>query len=243
MLIFHGLDALYKGVNIVITREHVESLMDIGILPRPVRNKIASGTVTNCSDHNKNWVIESGVNFLNAATCKEMWTAFTLNLIDKVRILTGPERETAINQIDAEHIHWDWVNKSKHYQQDEYSWFYFLVDDSIEAVCLTYHPKDSVIDSEKIFYIEYIAVAPWNKAHPLFPRKFSGIGSLMISNLQRYFKDSLGYRYGFSLHSLPQAESYYQHIGMTPIKGHEKDNLPYLEMDSQSSERFCGDCL
>ena len=228
----------------MLTRDQVEKLIQAGLLPAPGRDRIASGSVKDCRDgQRRDWAIELGPNFLNAAICQASWTNFTIDLIDRARKLPDADRVKALSTIDAEHTHWDWVSKSKHYQQNEYRWFFLLVENSVEAVCLTYHPKNSAIDGDKVFYIEYIAVAPWNKSHHLIDRRFSGIGSLFIIQIQNYFNSVDGYRFGFCLHSLPQAESYYRHIGMTEFPGHEKDNLAYFEMDASTAQVFCGGAL
>ena len=54
-----------------------------------------------------------------------------------------------------------------------------------------------------------------------------------------HLKNKLPYRYGFCLHSLPQANSYYQEIGMVGFgPDSNKENLHYYEMMESETERF-----
>lgn len=97
------------------------------------------------------------------------------------------------------------------------------------------------MDGSYIFYIDYIAAAYWNRDRPGYKKRFSGIGSRLISFVIDYAKDKLGYRYGFCLHSLPSAESYYRSLGMTEFDFDEaKEGLRYYEACHETAARIAG---
>ena len=83
-----------------------------------------------------------------------------------------------------------------------------FADSKPQGACLIFHPKDSIIDSGDIFYIEFLAVAPWNIDNPRAKREFKGIGSLIIKCILNFAVNTLQLKPGFSLRSLPQAKGY-----------------------------------
>jgi hypothetical protein len=116
------------------------------------------------------------------------------------------------------------------YQGDEYRWFFMIAEGYPQAACLTYHPKPSAIDGKGIFYIEYVAVAPWNRENPMCKRSFKGVGKVMVNEINTYANAHLGLRPGFSLHALPKAIGFYESIGMERFPAFDKNGLPYFEM-------------
>ena len=118
--------------------------------------------------------------------------------------------------------------------------FFIFSNDKPQGACLIYHPKDSIIDSENIFYIEFVAVAPWNRDNPMVERKFKGIGSAIIVCVLDFAIKTLGLKPGFSLHSLPQAIGYYKKIGMENYPERDKPNLAYFEMPRAKAAKMLG---
>jgi hypothetical protein len=138
---------------------------------------------------------------------------------------------------------WDWYRKALVLNSKNYVWFYLVADNSVQAACIIYHPKASKLDNENIFYIEYISTAYWNRTRPNFKKRFSGLGTLLISSAINYAITTLGYRPGFSLHSIPTAEPYYQNLGLQPLgKDTSKENLEYFEASEQVAISLLEDC-
>lgn len=138
-------------------------------------------------------------------------------------------REVIIENNMAD-LDWAWDKKLFHCRSSDFIWFLLVADGKVQGACVVYHPKQSRIDSQNIFYIDYIAAAYWNRDRPSYVKKFSGIGSRLISFVVSYAKDNLNYRYGFCLHSLPTAETYYRYLGMTEFDNDPtKENLKYFE--------------
>lgn len=126
--------------------------------------------------------------------------------------------------------HWSWANKAICMRSKEYFWFYLTAEGKVQAACVIKHPKSSRIDNKGIFYIDYLAVAYWNRNRAGYTRRFKSVGTILITHAINYSMNVLGYRPGFSLHSLPSAESYYQRLQMTDY-GNDPDyhGLKYFE--------------
>lgn len=134
---------------------------------------------------------------------------------------------------------WNWLTKAFHLNDDEHFWFFLRADEKIQAVCIIYHPKLSRIDDQQIFYIDYIASAYWNRRRPDYTKKFSNVGRELIAHASQFAIESLGYRPGFSLHSLPTAESYYRDLGMVEFDHDSaKENLRYYEAPTAVVEQL-----
>lgn len=126
--------------------------------------------------------------------------------------------------------HWSWLTKARHFGTQDYFWFFLIAEDKTQAACIIKHPKNSRIDDAGIFYIDYLAVAYWNRDREKYIRRFKGVGTALIKHAVKYSMEVLGYRPGFSLHSLPSAEGYYRQLKMDEY-GRDPDyhDLIYFE--------------
>lgn len=89
-----------------------------------------------------------------------------------------------------------------------------------------------------LVYVTYLATAPWNLSAVVKRPRFSGIGTVMLSaavqfSLDAEFKGRIG------LHSLPQAEGFYechglQSLGVDP----DKEDLKYYELSPEAAAKF-----
>ena len=93
--------------------------------------------------------------------------------------------------------------------------------DPDDEPCLIYHPKASVLDPGDIFYVKFVAVAPWNRTCDLRPREFRGLGEIILRAAQRFAVNELKLRPGFCLHSLPKAEGFYTKLKMVKVARQE----------------------
>ncbi|MCB2386350.1 GNAT family N-acetyltransferase [Thalassolituus alkanivorans] len=143
----------------------------------------------------------------------------------------------------GEDEHWNWGEKASVLAASpEYDWFTLSTPDGrTQAILIAYHPKASEIESGKIFYIDYVAAAPWNRGiarEPKPQRQFYGLGSIIMKAAARYYI-AAGLKPGFSLHSLPKAEEFYSKIGMTCLgRDTGKQNLQSFEMSQKSCNEF-----
>lgn len=166
-----------------------------------------------------------------ANMCDETWGVFNVHLLSHIEQLNlpDPELQELLNNVQLDDSHWCWLKKSLAMKGDEYKWFFLMTEGFPQAACLIYHPKPSAIDTQGIYYIEYLAVAPWNRKNPMQEQIFKGLGKLMILHISDYAENHLGLRPGYSLHSLPKAAGFYAAMGMLRFPMHDKGPLPYFE--------------
>ncbi|WP_335957985.1 hypothetical protein [Acinetobacter bereziniae] len=205
-------------------------------LSTPLYTSIVSDTSTNKIEYS----IYMGWDLIKANHIDESWGDFKAEVAEF--LLTKNFDSEILIQIEQNFNfgddHWDWFEKSAVYRSDEYKWFFLYAEGKPQAVCLIYHPKQSILSQENIFYIEYIAVAPWNRKNPMAVKKFAGLGELLIRFIVNYACQNLGLTLGFSLHSLPGAMGFYQSIGMQNITTEAKDGLEFFEMPSEVAGKY-----
>jgi hypothetical protein len=82
---------------------------------------------------------------------------------------------------------------------------------------------------KRIVYVEYLAVAPWNRQSIQSPRLFSGCGSALMEFAIRRSED-LGYDGRVGLHSLPGSRTFYARSGFVDIGPDDAEGgLHYFE--------------
>ncbi|MDD2661400.1 MAG: GNAT family N-acetyltransferase [Methylococcales bacterium] len=217
------------------------------------RQKITAGAITVTSrstaiqqgklNHNDNdipYEIKHGWQIHYANDCDIAWTAFYTQLFEHIEQLNLPEdrQMEILNSLSTQDQHWDWYRKACIYKSDEDEWFFLMAEDKPQGVCIINHPKASKLTAGNIFYLEYLAVAPWNRNSLIYNRKFKGIGSILLKCAINYAMQTLKLQPGFSLHSLEQAESWYLKIGMTRLPSEDKPNLKFFEMDADTTQEW-----
>jgi hypothetical protein len=208
--------------------------------PPKVINK---GTIVTKDGETVPYIIELGLSESSILECtewKDFITGFILEFVDKNPDII--DYETALQKdIMLEDYHWDWLNKAVKYNRTWFDWFFLKTSDGIQGVCLTFRPRESVIKSIDIFYIHYLASAPWNRVSTLHERKYKGVATEIIKQIQLYFIRTYQYGYGFNLHSLPQAENFYRNLGMKYFPEYDKDGLFFYEMDNVNAILLIGE--
>lgn len=204
---------------------------------------IEEGFITSQAGYEGEYYICHGWDIVIANKCDGEWGDFNLRLLDHIKQnFTDPESlDEALSKVQLGDAHWQWFEKHLHYRSDEYTWFFLIAGEGPQAACLIYHPKDPKIGKGEIFYIEYIAVAPWNRINPMCERIYKGVGSKIIKAVIEFGRETLGLRYGFCLHSLPTAKDFYESIGMKHLPGFEKEGLSYYEMPEEYAVRYVGE--
>lgn len=210
-----------------------------GIEP-DLANPEATGIIKNNSGLSVDYKIFVGWDIAKSYQCDKTWGMFNTKLLQFIKDQDYTEEQ--LNEIEAYiqlgDSHWDWLSKSCAYRTDEYRWFYIYSGDMPQAACLIYHPKKSFIHQKDIFYIEYLAVAPWNRKNPMQVRELSGLGKVIVQFAVKYAVDELGLHLGFSLHSLPAAIGFYENIGMISFTEQDKGSLKFYEMPSQIAVQY-----
>jgi hypothetical protein len=204
---------------------------------------VNEGTIIKRNGETVPYTIELGLSKSSIDECnkwKEFITRFILEFVDKNPSIIDYE-EVLQNDIMLEDYHWNWLKKAIAYNITGYDWFFLKTPDGIQGICLTFHPKKSAIKSIDIFYIHYLASAPWNRVSKLYERKYKGVATEIIKQIQLYFIKTYQYSYGFSLHSLPQAETFYRNLGMKYFSKYDKDGLFFYEMDYENAVLLVGE--
>ena len=186
------------------------------------------------------YTIHLGWDLLIANLCDRTWGAFNITLLRYIRKLEaqGIDIDPILESAQLEDNHWRWLDKTLHYRGNCYTWFFLVAENYPQAACLVYHPKASVVGAGDIFYIEYIAAAPWNRENVLAERVFKGVGPKLLDHVICYAKDDLKLQAGFSLHSLPKAVAFYEKIGMKAFPQYDKEGLRFFEwVDSESQAK------
>lgn len=178
------------------------------------------------------YALYEGWDIVTANSADETWGAFNVKLMRHISQQGYAEAQLkeVLDGIQIDDSHWRWLNKSLAFQSGEYRWFFLMAEGYPQAACLIYHPKPSAYTGNGIYYIEFIAVAPWNRKNPMMQRAFDGVGTLLIRKVCSYAQNVLGLKPGFSLHALPKASGYYVSIGMEPFPDLDKGGLSYFEM-------------
>lgn len=142
-------------------------------------------------------------------------------------------------------VHWDWSRKAPDLQFLEATGYGIVFEDEWQGVMLTKTAacvaqlKDDA--GKPLVYVDFLEAAPWNwRIAPLDQvSRFKGVGPLLFreavnQSMQEEFQGRVG------LHSLPQAESFYEGAcGMTRVgPDPKKQNLVYFEFTRQQAQRF-----
>ena len=195
--------------------------------------EIEMGELMHQSNEKVPYKIVHGWSLTASLECDTLWKQGWLTLFEQIQ--QADPNETTQNEILAsistEDIHWDWFGKAVNSSTDEYEWFHLYADSKPQAACLIYHPEASALEPGDIFYVKFVAVAPWNRTCELRPREFRGLGEIILRAAQRFAVNELKLRPGFSLHSLPKAEGFYAKLKMVKVDGREDDQtLVYYEL-------------
>ncbi|MBI1177831.1 N-acetyltransferase [bacterium] len=208
-------------------------------MSKPDKKKKASlqeielGELAHVSNKKFPYKIVHGWDLKSSHECDNLWKQAWLALFDQIQHTEADEtkQKEILDSISTEDIHWDWFGKAVAYSTEEYEWFHLYADDKPQAACLIYHPEASALEPGDIFYVKFVAVAPWNRTCALRLREFHGLGEIILRAAQRFAVKELKLRPGFCLHSLPKAEKFYTKLKMVKVAGKEDaESLAYFEL-------------
>lgn len=214
------------------TISQIREALNSGQIALQFDDEISSGEIINSGGIKTAYSVHTGWDIVKAHMCDTKWREFSIQLMEYIdgTYKNTIERNSVIDTLQLEDDHWDWVDKSVVASNDQYRWFFIFSEGLPQAACVIYHPKASAFSKADIFYIEFVAVAPWNRLNPMAHRRFKGMGTLILKSAAKYAMENLNLTPGFSLHSLPQAAHYYEKIGMTEFEKLKKGVLAYYEM-------------
>ncbi|EXB47950.1 hypothetical protein [Acinetobacter sp. 1000160] len=187
--------------------------------------------------------ISNGYSFEKSLFCDQEWKLYHAEILAFLKTLPEKNAIELAEKIDSQDWHWNWLNKTYHLKTDDCNeWFYLTIDSKVEAACLIYFPKDSFLNpSENIFYVEYLAVAPWNRYTPIEDQRYKRLGSLLLLKSLNYLAKKYKNSGRFSLHSLIQAEGYYiNKLKMQHVQSNDKPSLKYFELPDHEVSNIIG---
>lgn len=223
-----------------MTVADIKKLIDSeGLVPETC-DVVATGELSTPSGESVIYTLHHGWDPIKAYECDKSWGVFNVQLM---RFIKKQEYDDAtlrkvLSEIQLDDGHWDWLTKSLLYKSDEYDWFFIMAEGYPQGACLIYHPKPSLISTGDIFYVEYLAAAPWNRANPMRERSIKGVATNLLKYATNYAQSQLKLRYGFSLHALQRAVGFYESIGMVNHPPADKEKLPYFEMPEDRASIF-----
>ncbi|HVC95445.1 MAG TPA: hypothetical protein VND64_17240 [Pirellulales bacterium] len=93
--------------------------------------------------------------------------------------------------------------------------------------------------TRKVLYVDYLETAPWNLKLASAKPKFLGVGTVLIAEAVRLSLEA-GWQGRIGLHSLPQAERFYEaHCKMRRIGLDAKYyNLAYFEYTKEQAAKW-----
>ncbi|MDB6125166.1 MAG: hypothetical protein JWQ71_4159 [Pedosphaera sp.] len=195
--------------------------------------EINQGELTHVSKGKAPYKIIHGWDLTSSLECDTLWKQGWLALLQQIQQAEPDEtkQDKIFASISTEDIRWEWFKKALAFSSDEYEWFHLYADGKPQAACLIYHPEASALEPGDIFYVKFVAVAPWNRICDFRPREFRGLGEIILRAAQRFAVKELKLRPGFCLHSLPKAEGFYTKLKMVKVDGKEDaESLAYFEL-------------
>lgn len=203
---------------------------------------ICEGEIQDSAKGALKFQVTHGFNPNKAFLCEFDWTDFNNNLLNFIaqQNYSDDERNEVLDSLSLEDSHWNWFMKSAIYRSQGYEWFFLTIEGEVQGICIIKHPCGSKLNGNKIFYIEYIATAPWNRNNPYQPKRYSRIGPILISCILGFAMDQLNLNCGCCLHSLPKAEGFYDKLGMEKLDQYAKGKMPFFEFPEDEALKLIG---
>jgi hypothetical protein len=135
--------------------------------------------------------------------------------------------------------HWKWRTKCAIAPATNRRVFSLLNSSEVEAaMMLRLGEKSRDSSPQPIVYVDYLAVAPWNRKPFQHPQRFRGLGKVMLGAAVEISRN-LGYDGRCGLHSLRQSEGFYHQIGMGDFGlDASRSSLRYFEFDAAGASTF-----
>jgi hypothetical protein len=142
-----------------------------------------------------------------------------------------------------EDSHWDWRNKSEAWEGYlGYRTFALVCRGELQGMMMINDLVSARLPEQfgkPLIYVEFVATAPWNRPEVQSPPRYRGAGQVFILTAVEASRDA-GFKGRVGLHSLPQAEGFYeQRCGFTRLgRDSSHENLIYFEMTKPQADAF-----
>jgi len=149
--------------------------------------------------------------------------------------------EDKLGELGAQDWDWDWEDKAnKKFVGSGYRVLGILDGGCVEALMVLNLSWSSRLDATRAalsVYVEYVAVAPWNRRQISLTPRFGGLGKVLL-NIAVTISTEEGMQGRCGLHSLLQAEGFYKRIGMQDLGLDDAEQLKYFEFSPGGAKRF-----
>ena len=145
-----------------------------------------------------------------------------------------------LGNLEVQDHHWKWRTKCSIAPGTMRRVFSLLNAGEVEAamVLLTGETSRDPAIALPILYVDFVAVAPWNRKTFQSPLRFRHLGTVMIGAAVELSR-TLGLDGRCGLHSLPQSEGFYRRIGMRDFGlDAAYSSLRYFEFDATAARNF-----
>lgn len=185
--------------------------------------------------------------FVEAVLHERIDAGYALRVDDDWKAYFDEERARAAVDsravVHLEHGHWEWGEKVKESA-------HLLSCPTLAIECADQTQGLMLLKTDGHFgmlpgeidkplvYVVYLATAPWNLRALVSQPRFAGVGLVLLHaavqiSLDNDFKGRIG------LHSLPQAEEFYERHGFQCLGvDRKKENLKYYELSPQAASEF-----
>lgn len=134
--------------------------------------------------------------------------------------------------------HWKWRTKCSIAPGTKRRVFSLLNSGEVEAAMMLLFGENSRDQSPRpIVYVDFVAVAPWNRKAFQDPQRFRGLGTVMLGAAVEVSRTA-GHEGRCGLHSLPQSEGFYRQIGMRDFGLDASKQMRYFEFDASGASTF-----
>jgi hypothetical protein len=160
--------------------------------------------------------------------------------VEEIEASWAEARESAADRGQAaglsplEHAHWDWRNKADSVEAGRHMLVAVELEDEIQGLMAVLRiPRRARLGDGHVVYVDYLESAPWNLKGLVDPPRFLGVGTVLVAEAVRISVEE-GFEGRLGLHSLPQAEAFYDKCRMTRL-GEDPTyyDLAYYEYESR----------
>lgn len=147
-----------------------------------------------------------------------------------------------LREFSQDDKYWDWAFKKQIYLESErYEGYAIEWNNQTQGLMIieTQWHRSQLNFGERIVYVVALAAAPWNRTAIQKPPEFKGVGAVLLL-FARQRSVELGYAGRVGLHSLPEAERFYERQKMMryDVEPEGYDSDEYIDPDSEHLTYF-----
>lgn len=187
---------------------------------------------------------QSHLNFMESQWAPAIRHQYDLALLHYFQLSaqdqTPEEWREISGQFEVQDQHWQWRAKCSIAEGTKRRIFSLLNGGEVEAAMALLSGESSRDPAAPlpIQYVDFVAVAPWNRKTFQNPQRFRGLGTVMLGAAVELSR-AAGFDGRCGLHSLPQSEGFYRRIGMRDFGVDVAYfSLRYFEFDAQAARKF-----